>query len=173
MKNKKSLILLNLLILFVTPAFGNIQNLSVVTKADVETILELKIEQSGQSELHFGNIQPSSTQSTQVGPVTVKIRVTSNIGESYHVTQSMSNALENGEGDKIDPENLKFKTTAAKTGGTMITTPTPVSKTAQTIYLSDAKGTSDTIRVEYTLTVPALQAPGDYSTLLTYTVSSL
>lgn len=172
MKKINSLILLNLFMLLTIPAFADLQNLSVNAAADVAGILELKIEESGQSELRFGNIRPSSTEAIEVGPIIVKIHITSNIGDVYRVTQSMNNVLENAAGDKINCENLKFKTTAAKTAGTVVATPTAASKTAQTIFISDSKGTSDTIHAEYILTVPASQAPGDYSTLLTYTVSS-
>lgn len=152
--------------------YANDSNFAVNAKADIETVLELQIDQTGQSELRFGNIRPSALEPTEAGPYVVTIHVVSNIGSSYHVTQSISNALENAEGQKIDSENLKFKTTA-NTKGTVISTPTPVTKSSQTIFISDPEGTSDTIKAEYTLTVPPSQAAGDYSALLTYTVSSL
>jgi hypothetical protein len=155
-----------------TPVFADSQNLSVNTQVSIPTILELKIEETGQSELRFGNIRPSISQATEVGPLLVKIVITSNIGEAYQVTQAMNSALENAQGVQMDAQNLKFKTTAAKTAGTVISTPTPVTKSLQTIFISDATGSSDTILAEYSLTVPPSQAPGDYSALLTYTVSS-
>ena len=105
--------------------------------------------------------------------MTVKIRVTSNIGETYQVTQSISNSLENAQGDQLSLENLKFKTTSALSTGTTVSTLTPVTRSPQTIFVSDPGGASDTIQAEYMLTVPASQAPGDYSAILTYTVSSL
>ena len=173
MKKTLLLVLLAFLSLVKTPVFAGIQNISVNTTVSVPTILELKIEETGQSELRFGNIRPSAIQATEVGPVIVKIHVTSNIGETYQVTQAMSNPLENAQGVQMRSENLKFKTTAAKTAGTVIAAATPVTKNLQTIFISDLKGTSDTIHAEYILTVPPSQAPGDYSALLTYTVSSL
>lgn len=156
-----------------TPVFAESLNVSVNTTVNVSTILELNIEETGQSELRFGNIRPSAIQATEAGPVIVKIHVTSNIGEIYQVTQTMSNPLENTQGVQMGFNNLKFKTTAAKTAGTVIATAVPVTKNPQTIFISDLKGTSDTIQAEYLLTVPPSQAPGDYSALLTYTVSSL
>ena len=156
-----------------TFVFAETQNVAVYAKADVQTILELKIEQTGQSELRFGNIQPSAIQATEAGPVTVILHVTSNIGESYQITQSISSALENAEGNQISLDNLKYKTTSLNATGTAVAALTSVTKSPQTIFVSDAKSASDTIKAEYTLTVPASQAPGDYSALLTYTVSSL
>ena len=173
MKKILLLLLFAFLSLARTPVFAESLNVSVNTTVSIPTILELKIEETGQSELHFGNIRPSTIQATEAGPVIVKIHVTSNIGETYQVTQAMSNPLENAQGVQLGSDNLKFKTTAAKTAGTVIATATPVTKNIQTIFISDLKGTSDTIQAEYTLTVPPSQAPGDYSALLTYTVSSL
>ena len=171
----KKLFILNLLNLFILQsfAFAESKNVSVNVKANIDTVLELNIEQTGQSELRFGNIRASATQASETAPIIIKIHVTSNIGESYQIIQSVGNALKNAQGDTIGSENLKFKTTAAKTSGTVISTPTPVSKYSQTVFTSDANGTSDTIQAEYTLSVPPSQAPGDYSALLTYTVSSL
>ena len=171
----KKLVILNLLNLFILQsfAFAETKNVSVNVKASIETVLELNIEQTGQSELRFGNIRASATQVTATGPIVVRIHITSNVGESYQIMQSVGSSLVNSQGDRIDLENLKFKTRAAKTSGTVVVTPTSVSKSPQTIFVSDAKGTSDIIQAEYTLSVPASQPPGDYSTLLTYTVSSL
>ena len=171
----KKLFILNLLNLIILQsfAFAESKDFAVNIKTNIDTVLELSIEQTGQSELRFGNVRASATQVTETAPIVIKIHITSNIGESYQIIQSVGNALENSQGNKIDLGNLKFKTTAAKTSGSVISTPTPVSKSSQTIFTSDAKGTSDTIQAEYTLSVPASQAPGDYSALLTYTVSSL
>jgi len=146
---------------------------STNTTASIAPLLELAISQTGQSELRFGNIRPSAIDVTQVGPITLLIEVKSNTGDRYQVTQTINSALENSEGDKIDLERLKFKTSSLKPNGTTIASPTPVSVSSQIIFTSDAQGTSDTISAEYTLTVPPSQAPGDYSALLTYTVSSL
>ena len=143
------------------------------TTAYIAPLLELAISQTGQSELRFGNIRPSAIDTTQVGPITLLIDVKSNTGDRYQVIQTINSALENSEGDKIDLSNLRFKTSSIKSNGIAIASPTPVSASSQIVFTSDAQGTSDTISAEYTLTVPASQAPGDYSALLTYTVSSL
>lgn len=173
MKKWPVFILFTLFSLIIRPVFALNQEMAVNAKVDIPTILELNIEQSGQSELRFGNLRPSAVQTTEAGPVTIIINVKSNVGESYQVTQAISNELENAEGIKIGSENLKFTTASVKTKGTVISQTKSVSKAAQTIFVSDAAGSSDTIKAEYTLSVPASQAPGDYSALLTYTVSTL
>ena len=155
------------------PAFSDSKTITTDSRAVIGPILELTISQQGQSELKFGNIQPSASGSTQVGPVVMVINVNANTGERYQVTQTMSGALENASGSKLDLTNLKFTTAASKSNGIVVSSPTQVSGSAQVIFTSDALGSSDTISTEYTLTVPPTQDPGDYSANLTYTVSSL
>lgn len=153
--------------------YADTQSLAALSRAAVETILELRISEEGQSELKFGNVLPSLTQQTSTGPMIINLRVNSNIGERYQVTQSLSGPLENQDGAKIDAEFLKFTTSSGNANASVKSSPEPVSTTTQTIYISDDKGTSDSIKAEYNLTVPANQAPGDYSALITYTVSSV
>lgn len=155
------------------PTFSETKTIITDAKAHIGAVLELTVSQKGQSELKFGNIRPSAIHTTEVGPVVMQIEVKSNTGERYQVTQTMNSALENAEGSKMAAEHLKFKTASSKSNGAVVSEPTPVTAAAQVIFTSDTQGSSDTISVEYTLTVPPSQAPGDYSALLTYTVSSL
>ena len=133
---------------------------------------ELAVSQSADSELRFGNVRSSSTP-TEVGPFIIKVDVTSNTGERYQVTQALNGPLQNTSGDKISAENLKFKTSSAKSVGTTVQALEALTVQSQTIYLSDNLGSSDTISIDYMLTAPAFQPPGDYSALLTYTASAL
>jgi len=154
------------------PAYSETESVVTDTRATIDTILELTVSQEGQSELRFGNIQPSAIDATEAGPIGMLIEVNSNSGEPYQVTQTISSPLENSEGDKIDLDHLRFVTSSSKSNGGVVSSPTPVSASSQVIFTSDAQGTSDTISAQYMLSVPPSQAPGDYSTLLTYTVSS-
>ena len=154
------------------PAYPETKSVVADTRVFVETILELTISQEGQSELRFGNIRPSAIDATEAGPIIMLIEVKSNSGDRYQVTQTISSPLENSEGDKIDLDHLRFTTSSSKSNGGVVSSPTPVSASSQVIFTSDPQGTSDTISAQYMLSVPPSQAPGDYSTLLTYTVSS-
>ncbi len=145
---------------------------AVSTSAKINQALELTVAQSGQSEIHFGTIQSSDT-STKLGPFTFTVDVYSNTGQRYEMTQLINSPLQNIAGDKIPTKNLTFKTSSTRSAGTAITTPAATSDKTQTIFVSDNKGTSDTIVVEYMLEAPANQPAGDYSALLTYTVSVL
>ena len=156
-----------------SPAFAETKTVSTNAMASVGSILELTISQEGQSELRFGNIQSSAIDTKEAGPVVILIDVKSNTGERYQVTQNINSALENSEGDQMNITNLKFKTSPSNSNGTGIGSPISISTASQVIFTSDDQGASDTIKAEYTLTVPPAQAPGDYSALLTYTVSSL
>ncbi len=154
-------------------ALAETKSISVSSQASIAPVLELSISQEGQQELRFGNIQPLATTATEIGPITILIRVNSNTGERYQITQTLNGVLENSAGDQMSLDHLKFTTAATSTNGVAVASPTSVSTSPQIIFTSDEKGISDTVSARYTLTVPASQAPGDYSTLLTYTISSL
>jgi hypothetical protein len=155
-----------------TPVKTTTQNTAVTAKAEIPTILELNISEQGQAELNFGVIRPLADQPAELGPIVIKVDVRSNIGSRYIVSHVMNRRLENGAGDTIPSENLKFTSTPEQTRGTGVAAPMAMGTQAQTVFLSDEAGSSDTIDLEYRLTVPPAQPPGDYATLLTYTVSS-
>ena len=148
------------------------KSVTIRSLASIKDTLELAVSQAGQSDLRFGNIL-STSMPVEIGPLTVIIHVTSNTGERYQVTQLLNGPLQNANNDQLGVENLKFKSSSVTSAGTVVSSPIAASASAQTIFISDSAGASDTLSVEYTLTVPPSQAPGDYSTLLTYTVSVL
>lgn len=143
------------------------------SKASIVPILELTISEQAQSELKFGNVSTSILGPTVTNPKNVLLVINSNSGSKYVVTQSLSGGLENGQGQAIGLENLKFKTTSTNGTGSPVNALTTVTPAAQTVFASDEQGTSETISAEYQLTIPPSQAPGDYSALITYTVSSV
>jgi len=142
-------------------------------KATIIPILELAISQEGQSELKFGDILPSGAGPTTSLPKTIVVEIKSNTGERYQVTQKLAWPLQNAAGDGIELENLKFRSSSAGGSGSPVTDFTPATDSAQTVFISDNAGTGEVVSIEYELTIPPAQAPGDYSSLLTYTVSSL
>lgn len=150
---------------------------SKVVRADshalIVPVLELTVSQQGARELSFGDISPSSLGPTETTPKIIAIEVHCNSGEKYQVTQALGGDLENAAGDKLSSKNLKFKTVSGKSTGQAVPDFTPVEQGTQTIFISDEQGTSETLSAQYRLTVPPSQAPGDYSALLTYTVSSV
>lgn len=146
---------------------------TVNMQAEVPVSIQLSVSPEGQSELKFGNIQPVASQVTQAGPVTVAVKVDTNSGQKYQVTQTANGALQNADGDTISAESLKFMSSALNAGVTTVSSLTPVSGLNQTIYVSNELGEGDTISADYTLTVPPNQPAGDYSTLLTYTASTI
>ncbi len=169
---KRKFFVLTIFCLFLA-ATGQAETRIITTdsKAQISPLLELSISQQGQSELKFGNILPSALETVEAGPISILIEVKSNSGERYQVTQAIGSDLSNAEGETISSQNLRFKTESKS--GSPVTELTPVSSSSQVIYTSDALGNGDTISAQYILTVPESQAPGDYSGLLTYTVSSL
>ena len=142
-------------------------------KAVISPVLELAISQEGQSELKFGDILSSALGPTDSTPKTIVVEVKSNTGERYQVSQKLAGPLENSQGNRIDLENLKFKSRSAGGTGNSVADLVPAADAAQTVFISDDAGTGEMIFIEYELTIPPTQPAGDYSSLLTYTVSSL
>ena len=162
-----------LLVFSAVNAFAASKTVTANSSAVIGSVLELTVSGQGRSELRFGNIQPSGTAPVEAGPVVMIVHVESNSGERYQVTHATSGPLQNPDGYRIELENLKFKTSALASNGTVVSSLTPVSLAPQVVFTSDLEGSSDTVQAEYTLTIPANQPPGDYSTFLTYTASTL
>ena len=173
MNRSYSLLLFCLLFPWPDAAQAASKTLQADSKAFIVPVLELRVSQQGAQELSFGDIAPSGTGPTEAQPRTILIEVTCNSGEKYQVTQALSGELKNAEGTTIPLSYLKFKTTAAKSTGHSVSDFTPVAPSARTIFTSDDQGSSESISTLYQLTIPPSQAPGDYSALLTYTVSSV
>ena len=155
---------------FNTTARAASQSATVVSQAQVPVVLELSISPTGQSQLRFSNVQPSLISETQAGPMSIYVDVRANV--RYQVSEDLSGPLTNSAGDEIPIDHLSFITSAAHSTGTPVPT-TAASASSQVIFTSDALGTSDTIRADYTLRVPSSQAAGDYSTRIIYTISSI
>lgn len=154
----------------VSPALAASKTVTVDSHASIATTLELKVSGAQSSELAFGNVNPTTATA---GPVMMIIDVDSNSGAAYQVTQTLNGSLRNTAGDQISPDHIKFTSSSTSSIGTVVSNPTEVSSSPQTVYVSDSKGTRDTIAVEYTLQVPPNQAPGSYGSSLTYTASTL
>lgn len=156
----------------ISPLYAASKTATIRSEAFIKDILELSVSQTGQSQLSFGNVESSSSPQ-ELGPLRVTLIVTSNSGERYQVTELLSGPLANSNNDEIAVENLKFSSTSERSPGTGVPSPIPASTSSQTVFISDSVGSSDTINVEYMLTAPANQPPGDYSMTLTYTTSAL
>ena len=166
-----------LLLFFVTAAGRDAQaatkSVFTTSQAVIQSVLEMSVSEIKGKELRFGNVTPSDQAETLIGPQTIEIKVNSNSGEQYQVTQNISNNLTNANGAEISLQHLTFTSRASGAGGTGVDSPAPASKDSQTVYVSDNNGLSAVLAVEYLLHVPAKQQPGDYSTSITYTVSTL
>lgn len=143
------------------------------SKAFILPILELTVSEQGARELSFGDVTPSGLGPIQAPLRTILVDVHCNTGEKYQLTQALNGELQNIEGQTISLDYLKFRTMAAKSTGVAIPDLIPVAQSTQTIFTSDEKGSSESITALYELTIGPSQAPGDYSALLTYTVSSV
>lgn len=171
---KKSLKGLPFLILFIAgTASAASTTVTVGSKASVAPTIELIVQGQKDSELRFGDVLPSASGESTTGPMTMRVEVQSNTGERYQVTHHLNNPLQNESGIAIPLENLSFTSKSSHSKGTVYESPVELTPEQQTVFISDAAGMGDTVFIDYSLKVPAKQAPGNYSTTITYTASTL
>jgi hypothetical protein len=155
-------------------AFADAKSASLESIASITPILELSLSRNAQSELRFGNVGSSSLAPVVLSDTkTIQLEVLSNTGEKYILTQSTNGPMQNASGDIIALENLSFRTQTKGSTGTAVSSFTPVTGSTQTLFSSDDTGAAESVTAEYQLSIPPSQAPGEYSTLITYTVSSV
>ena len=102
----------------------------------------------------------------------VIINTKSNLGVPYQVTQSLAAPLANEDGIQFEEGALMVNAENLVSKGQAVKLQT-VSTSPNTLFLSDAKGKSDTIKANYALKVGPQQPAGLYQTKLTYTMITL
>jgi len=103
----------------------------------------------------------------------VVIKINSNIGKQYQVSQMITSLLVNKSGDEMGEDYFTCRTESAEVtkGSLRVSQNTAIKKQASmTLFVSDSKGSSDTFKVIYELTPPPDVRAGDYSTTLVYSL---
>jgi len=128
--------------------------------------------EKGLSFLQFGEV--GYKEGTKESRVNVKIE--SNLGKAYAVTQKLSGPLQNEEGDKIPDDFFTFK--LEKREGTLGTLKfeeetITVPSSDVTLFVSNGNGDSDEFDVVYKLKVTGDTRAGNYNTGISYSLSEL
>ncbi len=139
-------------------------------EAEVNPIFKLDV-QYPPGGMHFSNLLPG--ESPQVKEIEVKVK--SNLGRPYMVTQNVSTTLTNDKGEKISAEFFSMKVGMDQdiSGKTDFSGFSSVPRDAVPIYFSNAKGASTSFKVMYRLAPYPGMAPGDYSTAIVYTLEEM
>ncbi len=125
---------------------------TVQVSAVIEPEMTLTIEPATGPTVDLGTIQGSVSQPRLSDPVDVIVRINTNMGQPYRVTQTLASPLMNEDGNTLPPEALHF--TAGAVQG-------PITSGPQTVF-SSAQGSSELHTVTYQLEVPADQPGGTY-----------
>ena len=141
----------------------------IPVKIEIEPIfsLETQIDQSG--SLNFGMFKTGQEKQER----TVVLKVRSNMGQPYQVSQIVPRKMMNAEGAVIPPGHFLFFGKEAKTGILAAPAPTPVQEGESVVFTSDKKGTPEEFVLNYILSIPAEAKSGSYSSELKYSITSL
>jgi len=155
--------LLLIILLSFPPSDANAEGLTqtVQVVAVIEPELSLTIEPETGSKIDFGTIRSASYEERLSDLVRVNVRIDSNLGHPYQVTQHLIQPMANVEGISLPSGHLMSE---AFEGMSAVTTePT-------TLLVSDSFGRSSAKSIAYQLRVPPSQSAGTYRGTLMMTV---
>lgn len=133
---------------------------------EIESIFSLDVAFDQGRDLNFGLFKTGEEK--QERRVILKVR--SNLGEPYQISQVVPRKMTHTEGAVVAKENFQFFT--SKTDGSPSALK-PVEEGETVIYSSDKKGTPEELVVNYILTMPRDAKAGAYSSELKYSITTL
>ncbi len=152
---------------------GNYQVIAqFALEVNIEKIFDLEFNTDlGTNMVMFRGIKPNDPQRKYE----VEVKIKSNLGRMYQVTQKVLAPLSTKDGQIIDPKYFTvFTDVLAETKGTLkITNKQPVEKNDTVLFISDKKGSEDNFKAVYELSVPWDVKSGDYSSSIVYSLSEL
>ena len=149
--------------------FAFVRPINIPVRLEVEHIFYLDAEFEGARGLYFGELKHVGDMATRHA----LIKIHSNTGERYQVTQVVSRPMTNEEGREIDPSHFTFMAKGAKNGKILAGEEKPVKTGETVIFVSDEKGSPDEFTIEYQFTLPVDTRGGSYSSDVTYSLSSI
>jgi hypothetical protein len=145
---------------------GNI-SLSVIT------------QEGSTNTLDFGRLKAVAEDGQPTGDSclrTVRISVTNTSGRRYQITQRLSGAILNENGDALPAEAVTFLCFGSSTSGQLyMLSPTPLNSSGaeQLLFLSDAAGKDDSFQIQYTLQPGDKTGAGRYNANIIYNVVTI
>lgn len=134
--------------------------------AVIQPELSLSIVPDTGERLDFGTLYSSQTEARLSPPVRVDVRVFSNLGRPYQITQQLVAPLTNEMGLALAPEHL-LVAPADPSGAPGVAATQP-----QVLFSSDPQGHSVHRPLTYQLRVPTGQAAGTYRGTILMTVTA-
>jgi len=104
----------------------------------------------------------------------VVLKINSNLGRRYQVSQKIPSLFTNREGKAIPTRYFTLKEESLNTKGILkYPHKTEVSLGEMVLFISDDTGSSDSFKVIYELTTPVDLQAGDYLTNITYSIAEI
>ncbi|MFH1640849.1 MAG: hypothetical protein ABIA66_02665 [Candidatus Omnitrophota bacterium] len=144
---------------------------AVKLEIENESSFELVVlPQDEKGVLEFLNLKPGESPKRSA----VELRVKTNIGRQYQVSQNAYSELTNKEGNVIPKKYFTLRTESLDTKGTLkIPKKQEISKGETVLFISDETGSSDKFSAVYELTPPEDIKAGNYSTRIVYSLSEI
>ena len=151
-------------------AAGAVARKEVVSHArasvSIRPELSLEVHSETGQDINLGTVTSAEDEPRMSRPVRVSVKVWSNLGTPYRVTQRVDAPLTNEEGKILATKNLLYTDPLVEGEGERDVESSPE------IFVSDSKGLSENRTVIYKLRVPPGQAAGTYETMLIMAVTA-
>jgi hypothetical protein len=139
-------------------------------KLEIEPVFDLNVEVRDALGIHFGMVKPGENR-PQERQITLTVR--SNLGAPYQISQVVSRRLMTQEGVTLPDDAFQFYGSNARSGTVTVTSPSAVREGESVVFISDKKGTPESLLLKYTLTIPPQAKAGDYGSELKYSITTL
>ncbi len=142
---------------------------NIPVEVEIEPIFYLDVEVEKGSNLHFGIYKTGE----EVQEKRVRLTVHSNLRQPYQISQIVPRKLTSQEGAVIPPDYFVVAGSEAQTGVLSVMSASAVKDGESPVFLSDKKGTPESLLLEYTLRVPREARAGSYNSEVRYSITTL
>jgi hypothetical protein len=140
---------------------------TIALEVNVENIFQLKVSMPP-GGLRFPRLIPGGSDQVQ----SVELDVSANAGQVYTVTQHVMSPMTNETGDSLKAEAFEVRQEVMKGDDQPVNAVyIPVKVGTMPLFISDARGGSAKIRVDYRLRPYSTMRAGDYATVIQYSLS--
>ncbi len=139
-------------------------------KLQIEPVFHLQVEVKDALGIHFGMVKPGENAPHERQ---VLLTVQSNLGAPYQISQVVSRKLMTQEGGALPDDSFRFSADRAQSGTVTVASAQAVKEGESVVFISDKKGTPESVLLKYTLTIPANARAGSYGSEIKYSITTL
>lgn len=145
------------------------QNAQLPVALEIEPVFNLDIDIPDGFGLQFGNLRSGE----EAPEKRVFLKVRSNLGQPYQVSQLVTRRMSTGDGYALPDEAFRYSTQKTRTGSVEAIAVRPVPAGESAVFLSDPAGTPEELALSYFLTIPSEAKSGPYGTEIKYSITTL